>query len=61
MITKDEVMKYLGCSKSTAYKILKELKQEFEKLGYRTIKGAIPEWYFKERYGIERREESVSS
>lgn len=55
MITRVEIMKYLGCSKATAYKILKELKEEFEKLGYRTIKGAIPEWYFKERYGIERR------
>jgi transcriptional antiterminator len=56
MITKNEIMEYLHCSKATAYKILKELKQELEKQGYKTIKGLVPEWFFKERYGIERRE-----
>lgn len=37
-----DVAKELGCSKSYAYKVVRELNGELSKLGYITIAGHIP-------------------
>ena len=43
----------IGISKSSAYKIIRELNCELEKKGYLTIAGKIPRHYFEERYYLD--------
>lgn len=44
----------LVCSKATAYKIIKEIKEEMEENGYFVNPNAkVPVKYFCERYGLD--------
>lgn len=47
------VMDMVGVVESEAYKIIKNLKQEFNSKGYITVNGKISSKYFEERvYGV---------
>ena len=49
----DDVMQILGISKSAAYKIMRQMNDELEKMGYITIHGKVSRKYFEKRvYGI---------
>ena len=45
----DEVAKELGVSKSYAYKIVKQLNEELQKLGYLTVAGRVNTNYFRKK------------
>lgn len=44
-----EVAKAMGISKSYAYKIVRQLNVELEKMGYLTVSGRVNRQYFLER------------
>ena len=45
----DEVAQELGISKSYAYKIVKQLNEELQKLGYLTVAGRVNTNYFRKK------------
>ena len=45
----DEVMEFLGISKSKAYNIMRELNVELKEKGYVVIPGRINKTYFMEK------------
>lgn len=45
MMSVDDIVKELNCSKSHAYKLVKSLKQELAAQGYITMAGRIPRAY----------------
>ena len=48
-----DVMQILGISRSTAYKLMKQINSELEKKGYIVIRGKVSRKYFEERiYGM---------
>lgn len=54
----DEIQKELGISKTYAYKIIKELNEELEKMGYKTLAGRVSRKFFNEKfYGINENAE----
>lgn len=54
----EEIQKELGISKTYAYKIIKELNEELEKLGYKTLAGRVSRKFFNEKfYGINENAE----
>ena len=48
-MTVEEVAAELGVSKSYAYKIVKQLHDEFQKLGYLTVAGRVNTNYFRKK------------
>lgn len=52
----DEVAHAMGISKSYAYKIVRKLNAELDKLGFLTVSGRINRQYFMERtcYGTKK-------
>lgn len=48
-MTVDEVAAEMGVSKSYAYKIVKQLNQELQELGYLTVSGHINTNYFRKK------------
>lgn len=46
MMSADDVARELNCSKSHAYKLLKELNKELAAQGYITMAGKIPKAYW---------------
>ena len=48
-MTVDEVAAELGVSKSYAYKIVKQLNEELQKLGYLTVVGRVNTNYFRKK------------
>ena len=52
----DEVAHVMGISKSYAYKIVRKLNAELDKLGFLTVSGRINRQYFMERtcYGTKQ-------
>lgn len=44
-----EVAEAMGVSKSYAYKVVRQLNAELEKLGYLTVSGRVNRQYFLER------------
>ena len=52
----DEVACVMGISKSYAYKIVRKLNAELDKLGFLTVSGRINRQYFMERtcYGSKQ-------
>ncbi len=48
-MTVDEVAAELGVSKSYAYKIVKQLNEELQKLGYLTVAGRVNTNYFRKK------------
>ena len=57
----EEIQEELGISKTYAYKIIKELNEELEKMGYKTLAGRVSRKFFNEKfYGInENAEEKI--
>ena len=52
--TATDVMKILGVSKTSAYRIIKTLNSELEAKGYLVTMGKIPKKYLAEKcYGLE--------
>ena len=49
-MTVEEVAAELGVSKSYAYKIVKQLNEELQKLGYLTVAGRVNPNYFRKKY-----------
>ncbi len=52
----EEVAQAMGISKSYAYKIVRKLNNELDKLGFLTVSGRINRQYFLERtcYGTKQ-------
>lgn len=48
-MTVEEVAAELGVSKSYAYKIVKQLNEELQKLGYLTVSGRVNTNYFRKK------------
>ena len=48
-MTVEEVAAELGVSKSYAYKIVKQLNEELQKLGYLTVAGRVNANYFRKK------------
>ena len=48
-----EVQEILQICNSSAYNVIKELNQELEEKGFRTVRGKVNKSYLYERYGIE--------
>ncbi len=48
-LTVDEVAKELCVSKSYAYKVVRELNAEMDKLGYRTVRGRVNTSFFQKK------------
>lgn len=48
-MTVEEVAAELGISKSYAYKIVKQLNEELQKLGYLTVAGRVNINYFRKK------------
>ena len=54
MLSAEDIAKELNCSKSHAYKIVKELNKELAGQGYITMAGRIPRAFWaKKMYGYE--------
>nr|WP_304956999.1 HTH domain-containing protein [uncultured Acetatifactor sp.] len=54
MMSAEDIAKELNCSKSHAYKIVKELNRELAGQGYITMAGSIPRAFWaKKMYGYE--------
>ena len=54
MLSAEDIAKELNCSKSHAYKIVKELNRELAGQGYITMAGRIPRAFWaKKMYGYE--------
>ena len=49
-MTVEEGAAELGVSKSYAYKIVKQLNEELQKLGYLTVAGRVNTNYFRKKY-----------
>lgn len=57
MMSAGDVAKELGCSKSYAYKVVRELNGELSKLGYITIAGHFPRTFWETKmYGYRQPE-----
>ena len=52
-----EVQEILQICNSSAYNVIKELNQELEEKGFRTVRGKVNKSYLYERYGIEVKKE----
>jgi DNA-binding transcriptional regulator GbsR (MarR family) len=52
----DEVAEELGVSISYAYKVVKKLNVELNKLGYLTVSGRVSKQYFLEKACYSKRE-----
>ena len=48
-MTVEEVAAEMGVSKSYAYKIIKQLNEELQKLGYLTVAGRVNPNYFRKK------------
>lgn len=46
-----DVAKILGCSKSSAYRIMRRLRKELDEQGLLTLPGIIPRHYLLQRLG----------
>lgn len=54
----EKIQEELGISKTYAYKIIKELNEELEKMGYKTLAGRVSRKFFNEKfYGINENAE----
>lgn len=49
-LTAEEVAKILGRSKSYAYKIIREMNEELESKGYKTVTGKVVLKFFNDKY-----------
>ena len=50
-----DVSKMLGCSMSTAYRLMRKIRAELDSKGLITLAGIVPKHYFMERMGVDYR------
>lgn len=50
MMTADEVAYELGVSKGKAYKIIRDLNDELDKMGFIVISGKIPRAFWEKKF-----------
>ena len=52
-----DVQEITGCSEALAYKIIKQMREDFEREYPEaiTIQGKIPIWYFEDRMVLKRK------
>lgn len=48
-MTVEEVAEEMGVSKSYAYKVVKQLNEELQQMGYLTVAGRVNTNYFRKR------------
>ena len=48
----DELAKILGASKSTAYRLMRQIRKELDEKGLLTISGVVPRGYTLKRLGV---------
>ncbi len=51
-LTASEIAKVLQCSTARGYKTVRELNEELEAQGYKTMKGRTNRIFFEQRFGI---------
>ena len=47
-----DISQMLGCSKSTAYRVMRQLRKELDEQGLLTLPGIIPRHYLLKRMGV---------
>lgn len=52
-IRASDVAKILGCSKSTAYRLMRRIRAELDAKNLITLPGVVPRHYFLERMGVK--------
>lgn len=60
-IGQQEICEIVGCSKSRAYKYIRQMNEELEKKGYLTFPGRVPRRYFMERFALADKEENENA
>lgn len=59
-IRADEIVKELGISEASAYKLIRTLNEELNEKGFYTVRGRLSRKYFMERvYGVEKAQEGA--
>jgi predicted DNA-binding transcriptional regulator AlpA len=48
----DDVAKMLGCSKSSAYRLMRQIRKELTDKGLLTLPGIVPRGYTLKRLGV---------
>jgi predicted DNA-binding transcriptional regulator AlpA len=48
-----DVAQMIGCSKSTAYRLMRRLRAELDAKNLITLPGVVPRHYFLERMGVK--------
>ncbi len=56
-LTADEIAKILNCSIARGYRTVRELNEEMEKAGYKTMRGRTNRQFFERRYGLSEEPE----
>ncbi len=56
-LTADEIAKILHCSIARGYRTVRELNEEMEKAGYKTMRGRTNRRFFERRYGLNEEPE----
>lgn len=60
LVNADYIREALGVSRATAYRIIKELNQELEAGGIRTLPGKVSLGYFEQRFFAVREGEEMN-
>lgn len=50
-----DISQMIGCSKSTAYRLMRRLRAELDAKNLITLPGVVPRHYFLERMGVDYR------
>ena len=53
-LTATEIAKALQCSLARGYKTVRELNEELEQKGYKTVKGRTNRRFFEKRFGLSQ-------
>lgn len=48
----NDLAKILGCSKSTAYRLMRQIRSELDAKGLLTLPGIVPRGYTLQRLGV---------
>lgn len=57
-LTAQDIEKEIGLSRSSAYKVIRQLNQELQEKGYLVFSGKVPRHYFMTRYNLSIKKES---
>jgi len=49
----NDISQMIGCSKSTAYRLMRRLRAELDAKNLITLPGVVPRHYFLERMGVK--------